>query len=210
VSGLLPSSSDTASPSSEPRIVGVDSDDADDLMDALSSATGREVLAALHDDPATPTELADRIGTSLQNVQYHLGKLDDADLVEVVDTCYSEKGREMDVYAPADRPLVLFAGDESEGGELKAELARLLGGVGVLAAASLLVQLLLARTDDGPADGPTAQDLEGPMSGADGGSEGFAAFFETTLSALPPGIVFFLGGVAVLLGVFAARQLRSR
>jgi DNA-binding transcriptional ArsR family regulator len=109
---LLPSRPD-ASPSDDagPRVIGVDSEDADDVLSALSSGTARDLLAALHEEPAPPSELADRVDTSLQNAQYHLDKLQRAGAVEVVDTAYSAKGREMDVFAPADQPLVIFAGD---------------------------------------------------------------------------------------------------
>ena len=108
---LLPSRSDApAAEEADPRVIGLDSEDADDLLSALSSDTAREVLATLHEEPDTPANVADRVDTSLQNAQYHLGSLEDAGLIEVVDTVYSEKGREMNRYAPADRPLVVFAG----------------------------------------------------------------------------------------------------
>ncbi|WP_129114357.1 ArsR/SmtB family transcription factor [Halegenticoccus tardaugens] len=169
MAGLLPSSPDASDAGSgEPRVVGVDSDAADDLLAALSSRTARRALAELHEEPASPAALAERVDTSLQNVQYHLEKLTDAGLVEVADTVYSEKGREMNVYAPADRALVVVAGREEETTGLKATLSRLLGGVGVLGLASLLVDRLLG--------GPTA-DATGPIpsfgsrtsAGGDGG-----------------------------------------
>ena len=165
---FLPSSVDPAEDDRDPRVVGVDSDDADDLMAALSSDTSRDILAELYDEPASPASLADRVDTSLQNVQYHLGKLEDGDLVEVVDTVYSSKGREMDVYGPTAEPLVLFAGNEEETVGLKSALTNLLGGVGALGLASLVVQRLStgdllafgassnAADDGGPASGDAA------------------------------------------------------
>jgi len=167
---LLPSSSDVSEPeASEPRVVGVDSDAADDLLAALSSRTARRVLIELHEDPSTPARLAERVDTSLQNVQYHLDNLDDADLVEVADTVYSEKGREMKVFAPADRALVVVAGREEETTGLKATLKRLLGSVGALGVASLLVDRLLSpggigfglSTGGGGADGAPSGDGAG-------------------------------------------------
>jgi DNA-binding transcriptional ArsR family regulator len=141
MSNLLPSTTDsTPTAEATPRVVGLDSEDADDLLSALSSETARKLLAALHEDPATPSKVADRIDTSLQNVQYHLGKLEDAEAIEVVDTVYSEKGREMNVYAPTDQPLVVFAGDEEASSGLKSALSRLLGGLGILALGTLFVQ----------------------------------------------------------------------
>ena len=137
--GLLPSEPDVSSDAG-PRVVSVDSDDADDLLSALSSGTARRILARLHEDPAPPSRVADQVDTSLQNVQYHLERLEDARAVEVAGTAYSEKGREMNLYAPADQPLVIFAGREDQSSGLRAALSRLLGGVGALAFGALLVQ----------------------------------------------------------------------
>jgi len=87
---LLPSIPDTSSvDDGEPRVVGIDSEEADDVLAALSSNTARQLLTALHNDPGTPSNLADRIDTSLQNAQYHLGNLEDANVVRVIDTAYS-------------------------------------------------------------------------------------------------------------------------
>jgi DNA-binding transcriptional ArsR family regulator len=187
---LLPSSRDTsAAEETAPRVVGLDSDDADDLIGALSSATARRLLAALHEEPDNPASLADRADTTLQNVQYHLGKLDDAGLVEVVDTVYSEKGREMNLYAPTDRPLVVVAGTEAETTGLSSALTRLLGAASVLALASVAVQVALdglpfgARTGGAGGDDVSTMAVEQSAPAAGG---------------LPPGLLFFLGGLVVL------------
>jgi DNA-binding transcriptional ArsR family regulator len=165
MAGLLPSKPDI-DPNDEPRVVGLDSDDADELIDALSSSTTRAVLAALHEEPASASKLADRVDTSLQNVQYHLRKLQEAGLVEVGDTVYSEKGREMNVYVPADRALVVVAGRDEETTGLKSALSRLLGGVGVLGLASVVVDRL-AREG---AIGFGATGAGGESAGGDGGA----------------------------------------
>ena len=96
----------------ESQIVSLDDADSDAVFTVLSSDAARSVLRELYRGPATQSELADRVGTSIQNVSYHLENLVDADLVDVVDQWYSKKGREMDVYAPSGSPLVLVVGDE--------------------------------------------------------------------------------------------------
>jgi DNA-binding transcriptional ArsR family regulator len=190
---LLPSEPDTEPPDAGPRVIGVDSEDAEDVLAALSSGTARELLSVLHEEPAPPSRLADEVDTSLQNAQYHLEKLETAGAVEVVDTAYSEKGREMDVYAPADQPLVIFAGDEGES-TLRSALSRLLGSVGVLAVASLAVQALVG--EGGLLDSPTGAGgagaggagAAGGGSGGDGGAApngGDAAVAEDAAGATP-------------------------
>lgn len=199
---LLPSSpsADALAQERDPRVIGVDSDDADDLLSALSSGTARKLLAELHEEPTTPAALADRAGTSVQNAQYHLGKLADAGLIEVVDTCYSEKGREMKVYAPTDRPLVVFAGPEAETTGLRAALSRILGALGVLGVVSYAVQRLLADGSEA-AGGPTTMTAQ--TAEATGGAAAPA------VSTLPPGLLFFAGGLLVLLLAVAWWSLRK-
>ncbi|WP_178915356.1 winged helix-turn-helix domain-containing protein [Natronomonas gomsonensis] len=173
---LLPSSPDV-SPDGEPRVVGLDSEEADDLMAALSSTTARRLLAELHEEPAPPGELADRADTSLQNAQYHLEKLEDAGAIEVVGTAYSEKGREMRVYGPADSPLVIFAGEKERASGLRAALSRLFGGFLALAVGAFAVQELFGGVPEGaaPAGG----------GGGNGGGDGNGGAAEATQTPTP-------------------------
>lgn len=70
------------------------------VFEALGSDTARSILVAIGEDPGTASDIADRVDTSLQNVQYHLDNLAEADLVAEVGTWYSSRGTEMSVYAP--------------------------------------------------------------------------------------------------------------
>lgn len=184
----------------DPRVVGVDSEDADALIAALSSTTARALLTALHEEPTTPAELADVVDTSLQNAQYHLEKLETADLIEVADTCYSEKGREMNVYAPTDGPLVVFAGSEDDATGLKEALSRVLGATGVLAVASLVVQRLFGIAEPEPAQTFSTQSGDsGAMESADTAeSVEMSQQAAEAVATLEPGALFFLGGLLVV------------
>lgn len=143
---LLPSRGPDASTSQdgELQIVGVD-DDVSAVLDALSSETAREILNAVYDDPGTPSELADRLDMSIQKVSYHLEKLEDEDLIAVAGVQYSEKGQEMKVYEPPDDPLVLFVGTQERKRSLRSLVRRVLPVVGILTAASVVMQVLLGR-----------------------------------------------------------------
>ena len=159
---LLPSRPDLDDGDKEPRVVGLDSDEVDDLLAAISSETAREILSTLHDEPGPPSDVADRIDTSIQNAQYHLDRLETAGLIEAAGTGYSEKGREMTVYAPADQALVVVASEDESTG-LESALTQLLGGVGAIALGSVVVDRL-ART--GAAPTPETADAGGANGGA--------------------------------------------
>ncbi len=200
---LLPSTPDTsAADEAAPRVVGLDDEAADDTLAALSSTTAREILQTLHEEPAPASDLADRVDTSLQNTQYHLENLSEADLVEVIDTVYSEKGREMDIYAPTDRPLVVVAGDDTEVPTLRSLLMRFFGAIAVVALASVIVQTLVGDLGSllgtQSADGGDDVSIESTPDGGDITADA-ATTAADVAAGLPPGLLFFAGGVLTLL-----------
>ncbi|MGQ3411238.1 ArsR/SmtB family transcription factor [Natrinema sp. LN54] len=273
---LFPFRSDTAAEEGQPRVVDLEGEDADAVFGALSSTTARRIYSRLDDEPGTPSDIADAVDSSIQNVRYHLENLKDAGLVEVVDTWYSSRGNEMSVYATTDGPLIVTS-DESRATQLKEALSRFIGGVGALAGGSLLVQYAMTQwlapsgtgstagggtqpagttddssgerttdetagdagtetTDGGDAnagatdegDGLSAADVgtsdqngsESASNGDAGGggadpgfdadnetlqnaTDGGAEAIDTVFGSVPPGLLFFLGGLVVLLAITA-------
>ncbi|MFP4188487.1 MAG: ArsR/SmtB family transcription factor [Halobacteriales archaeon] len=211
----------------EARVIGVDSDDADDLIGALSSDTARDILAELHDEPATPSDVADRADTTVQNARYHLENLSDAGLIDVDGTRYSEKGREMDVYAPSE-PLVMFVGTEEDSTTVRDALTRFLGIVGIIGVASVFVQTLFRLyAPDAPADaeprGSGGDDMgafdveeeaqqdaaEAANQTADGAADAAPALIDR-VADLPPGLVFFVAATTVAVVAFGVWYVRER
>lgn len=139
---LLPlksTTSDLNTRDREPQLVDFTTEDADEILPAISSTTARTILKAIYDDPKTTSEIADQLDTSVQNVSYHLERLSDAHLVEVGDTWYSSQGKEMDVYVPANGPLVLYVGAEETTPSLTEAISRVVGAIGVVGVTSVLV-----------------------------------------------------------------------
>jgi len=211
MSGLLPSESDSAAeqadaaeqPEAEAdagedmRVLWLEDDDAESLIASLSSDTARSILSALHEQPHTASELAETVDTSLQNARHHLSNLREADVVEVTDTRYSVKGREMNVYAPADDSLVVCVGGSEDRSSLLDSLRSTLGSLAVLLAGTALVQWLfgVGVVDlGGPGTAPRVGDSVGDATGA-------------LLGTLPPGAAFLLGGLVALTTVLALRRL---
>lgn len=197
MSGLLPSESESEYESESAtaegedgdlRVLWLDDEEADALIGSLSSETARSVLSTVHEGPRTASEIADAVDTSLQNARHHLTNLQDAGLVRVVDTRFSVKGREMNVYGPVDDSLVVCVGREEERPSFLDSLRRLIGTVGGLALVSLVVQWAFgAGVVDlgGPGTAPRVGDSLGEVAGP-------------VLGLLPPGLAFFAGGLLVV------------
>ncbi|MFD1571858.1 ArsR/SmtB family transcription factor [Halorubrum laminariae] len=93
--------------------VAVDDEQSTNVLKAVSSDTAQQILATLDDGPATASDIAEAIDTSIQNAKYHLDHLYEANLIETVDTWYSRKGTEMTVYALSVEELVIQFGDST-------------------------------------------------------------------------------------------------
>lgn len=202
MSGLLPSESDAVAAddsddSGGTRLLWLNDDDAETLLGSLSSNTARSVLVTLHEEPKTASELADAVGTSLQNVRHHLNNLMDAELVETTDTRYSVKGREMAVYEPVNDSLVVCVGDTEERTSLLSSLRQYIGAAVALIVGALLVQATFGLALPGT-DGPT-----GPRVADSVGGTG------ELLGVVSPGAAFLAGGLLVLL-VVALTTYRER
>ena len=183
---------DAPSVEADPAVFDVGDEDVDAVLDALGSDTARDLYRTVHEEPAPPSVLARRLDSSVQNVHYHLSNLEDAGLVEMVGQRYSEKGNEMDVYGVAADPIV-FAADAS--GDERSHLRRLVTdwatGVAAIAMVSVAIQLLTARLV-----GSGVGVFEPASPGV-----GDGALLPVLAEAVAaPGLLFFVGGAAVLTG----------
>ena len=183
----------TTTTDEEVRVLELDEEDADEVLDALSSALRRDVFRELFEQPRTMTELAEELDTSVQNVQYHVSALERADLIAPVDTIYSSKGNEVTVYGPASDPIV-FVGDETRTPGVERSMTQLVGGLALLGIASLLFQAgttALFSSTDGTVDSVTPASPESTGSWATDTATGLV------FGLLEPGLLFFVAGLVV-------------
>lgn len=184
----------------EPRLVGFEDESAEQILSAVTSTTARRILTHIYDEPTTASEIATEIDSSVQNVSYHLDRLQDADLVEVIETWYSEQGREMDVYAPTNSALVLFVGAERDSPSLTTALRRVFGAVSIVGIISGITHSRWAV----PTTLPSPRVAELPAQRSD------PTLWETlvTFGTGPGG--FVLGaGIALILSLFVAWYWRA-
>lgn len=117
----------------DPSVLYIDSEQTENVISTLAGDTAMSVFRLLADQALTASELAEKLDTSVQSVSYHLDNLENADLIEVIDTCYSEKGREMDIYAVTSEPKVLVLGTRDDRSCLRGAFGHLAGAVGISA-----------------------------------------------------------------------------
>lgn len=175
-------------PDARPRVVDVTDEEADEVLEVLSSETRRNIFRRLFREPATASELAEDLDTTVQNISHHVSRLEEADLVEPVGEKYSVKGNEMNVYGPASDPLV-FVGRTEMQSQIDNSIADVVTGLGVIAGAALLVQwgvYQLFAPDPGEV---TAID---PASYGGGGGDAQGLLAWLVFEAGEPGLVFFL------------------
>lgn len=190
---LLPTRLEISSSPADPEILDIEGEKASDAFDVLGSETARSVLAALYEEPRTPPEIREEVGTSLQNVHYHLDRLESAHLIEPAGTGYSETGNEMNVYAPATEALVFFAGEDDDRSKIEELLKRVAGLVVVLTLSTVVfavVTSLLERRSAGPesiSSDDVAVEAEAVQSTA------------STATGFDPVVAFALGGGVVIL-----------
>lgn len=115
----------------DPSVLYVDQEETDEVISVLSSETARTIFKMLNERALSASEIADEIDISVQNAAYHLGNLKEADLVQVIDTCYSEKGREMEIYAVTRDPKLLVLGIHDDRANLRQAFRQLAESVGV-------------------------------------------------------------------------------
>lgn len=175
IDGLLPSFGEVNySFDGQTRQLDLTTEKGERIFDVLSANTTRQLLFLLYETPKTPTELADELETSLQNVHYHLDKLETVELIEVADTGYSEKGNEIEVFSPSQEGVVFYFGAESYTSRIKDTLSRFVSTILLLLAGAIAVWQMKVSQHQ-----PTRVRADSP--------------------ALDPVVMFLLGGLLILI-----------
>ena len=102
---------------------------------AMASQTANAVIQTFGDGPLTSSEVARAMGIPITTATYHIENLLDAGLLEVMETRWSEKGREVKVYGLTNQVLII-APPVSDLGSVLKKYATLFGIV-VLASLGL-------------------------------------------------------------------------
>lgn len=199
---LLSDSEDSTHQNPPLRVAEMHDEDAVQIFKALSGESTCRIYTAIQESPRTASELQQEIGTSIQNVHYHLNKLEEADLIESVGTRYSEKGTEMTVFGPTHGPLVISFAAEPASTNIRNALTRLFGAVAVLGVLSVSVEMVLTQAVStvSPAGSPQNVSVTAPQ---------FAQPTPTETLLTSPAILVFIAGL-LLISVYVTWRYAAR
>ncbi|MDN7012843.1 ArsR family transcriptional regulator [Methanoculleus sp. FWC-SCC3] len=175
---------------------------------AMASQTANAVIQAFGAGPLTSSEVARRMKIPITTASYHIENLLEAGLLEVMETRWSEKGREVKVYGLANQVLIIA----SPASDLRSVLQKYAALFGIVVLASIglwsILPALLPFGDYTPiprvmsengdkypgGTGEDASTLQSPVPALDGA--GALPVHDMVMG-------FFFGACAVLLALLA-------
>jgi DNA-binding transcriptional ArsR family regulator len=164
---------------------------------AMASQTANAVIQAFGSGPLTSSQVARQMKIPIATASYHIENLLDVGLLEVMETRWSEKGREVKVYGLTNQVLIIA----SPVSDLRSVLQKYATLFGIVVLASLGLWAVL------PAVLPPSWDAAPAERVAGGNGEEFSTLQAPTLDAAgaPPVhdlvMGFFFGACAVLLAL---------
>jgi DNA-binding transcriptional ArsR family regulator len=120
------------------------------IAKAMASPTAGDILQAMKDGPKTSGDLSDLLHLPMSTVKYHIGNLLDAGVLEVSETRYSVKGREVKVYTLKDQLLIVAPRTTS----IRSLLLKYASIFGVFLLATLVVVAMTPIISQAPPSGP--------------------------------------------------------
>ena len=114
------------------------------ISQIISNDTARNILEAIASVPLSTSELAEKLRIPLSTVQYNLDKLNNAGLVKVERTKYSEKMKHVKIYAP-QRKFVVIVPEKTNRKDVIAALKRYLTVIFFAVAGSGIIEFLTMK-----------------------------------------------------------------
>lgn len=164
---------------------------------AIGSPMANEILHILAGGPKTASDLTESLNIPMGTLKYHIENLLEAGLIEISETRYSVKGREVKVYALRDQ-LLIVAPKVTSIRSILLKYASLF--VIIIVASMAMLAILPFLQYSAPVTGPLAFQIDGG-----GGEAGMLAekapadTGQTLPSYAGPVLAFFMGGCLVLL-----------
>lgn len=119
-------------------------DDSKKITQVISNDMARGILELLADTPLSASDIAERLGAPLTTVKYNIDNLESVGLIRVDTVKWSEKGREVKLYAPV-RKLIVVVPEKMERSKITELLKKYLGIILAAVFASGIIELLTGQ-----------------------------------------------------------------
>ncbi|MBU4340061.1 MAG: helix-turn-helix domain-containing protein [Euryarchaeota archaeon] len=119
------------------------------ITQVISNDMARKILDLLADAPLSASDIAERLATPLTTIVYNLENLESVGLIKVERIKYSEKGREVRIYAPV-RKLIVIVPEKIDRKSITDILRKYVGVVLAAVLASSIIEFLLFRAGAPP------------------------------------------------------------
>ena len=119
------------------------------LTQVISNDTARKIIELLADAPLSASDIAERLQTPLTTIVYNLENLEGVGLIKVEKIKYSEKGREVKIYSPV-RKLIVVVPEKTDRKSITDILRKYVGVVLAAVFASSIIEFFLLRAGSPP------------------------------------------------------------
>jgi len=119
------------------------------ITQVISNDTARKIIELLADAPLSASDIAEHLATPLTTIVYNLENLESVGLIKIDRIKYSEKGREVRIYAPV-RKLIVIVPEKTDSKSITDILRKYVGVVLAAVFASSLIEFLLFRSGAPP------------------------------------------------------------
>ena len=121
--------------------------DSKKITQTLSNDTALKILELLAQQPMSATAVSEELDLALTTIKYNLDALIESDLIKVNKTKWSKKGREIKIYEPVQKLIVVVpGGGKSDKSSIISMLQKYLGMIGAAIFASFGIEYLAKLT----------------------------------------------------------------
>lgn len=134
-------------------------DESKKITQVISNDTARQIIELLADKPLSASDIAQSLHAPLTTVAYNLENLESVGLIKVEKIKYSEKGREVRIYAPV-RKLIILVPEKTDRNSVGDILRKYLGIILAAVFASSLIEFFMRSTGKNASDLLMTNDLK--------------------------------------------------
>ncbi len=129
-------------PSDEKLLILPLGEESKKITQVISNDTARQIIELLADAPLSASDIAERLQAPLTTITYNLENLESVGLVKVERIKYSEKGREVKIFAPV-RKLIVVVPEKTDRKSVADVLKKYLGVILAAVLASSFIEFFM-------------------------------------------------------------------